>query len=225
MTYKPLIHNLLANPLSGEQIEERSFSCIDQLIPEHPFAPEQWQVVRRLIHTTADPELMKLVRFSPDAVDSGIAALREGRQIFCDSNMIRSGLSLARLRSLFSGYGPDSICCHLADPDVAEEAIQNGLPRSLFAMRKARQIADGGVLLFGNAPVALLELNRIIIEEGLRPALVIAMPVGFVHVIESKEELLKLGVPYIAVTGRRGGSPLAVAALHALCCIAVQQER
>lgn len=220
MTRIPLLHTLLAQPLSGEQIEERSFACIDQLTPEHGFLPDQWQVVRRLIHTTADPGLLDLVSFSPDALASGSAALRAGRPIFTDSNMIRSGLSLPRLRSVCSSYGPESVSCHVADADVAEEARQSGLPRSLFAMRKARAMVDGGILLFGNAPVALLELNRMIIEEGVRPALVVAMPVGFVHVVESKEELMELGVPFIAITGRRGGSPLAVATLHALCSIA-----
>jgi len=220
MTRTPLLHNLLAQPLSGEQIEERSFACIDQLTPEHGFLPDQWQVVRRLIHTTADLGLLDLVSFSPDALASGSAALRAGRPIFTDSNMIRSGLSLPRLRSVYPAYGPESISCHVADTDVAEEARQSGLLRSLFAMRKARAMADGGILLFGNAPVALLELNRMIIEEGVRPALVVAMPVGFVHVVESKEELMELGVPFIAITGRRGGSPLAVATLHAICSIA-----
>jgi precorrin isomerase len=225
MTRTPLLHNLLAQPLSGEQIEERSFACIDQLTPEHGFLPDQWQVVRRLIHTTADLGLLDLVSFSPDALESGSAALRAGRPIFTDSNMIRSGLSLPRLRSVCPAYGPESVSCHVADTYVAEEARQSGLPRSLFAMRKARAMADGGILLFGNAPVALLELNRMIIEEGVRPALVVAMPVGFVHVIESKEELMELGVPFIAITGRRGGSPLAVATLHALCSIANQHKR
>ncbi|ACD97354.1 precorrin-8X methylmutase [Trichlorobacter lovleyi] len=225
MPSSPLIHSLLAQPLSGEQIEERSFACIDQEAAEHSFLPDQWQVVRRLIHTTADFGLMELVRFSPDAIAAGTAALRNGKPIFVDSNMIRSGLSMARLRSVCPAYGPESISCHVADGDVAEEARRCGLPRSLFAMCKARAIADGGILLFGNAPVALLELNRMIIEEGVRPALVVAMPVGFVHVVESKDELMALGVPFIALSGRRGGSPLAVATLHALCTVTDQQAK
>ena len=224
MSITPLIQSLLASPLSGEQIEERSFACIDQEAPQHSFSPDQWQVVRRLIHTTADFSLMELIRFSPDALESGSAALRAGRPIFTDSNMIRSGLSQARLRAICPAYSPASISCHVADADIAEEARQSGLPRSLFAMRKACSMADGGILLFGNAPVALLELNRMIIEEGIRPALVVAMPVGFVHVVESKQELMELGVPFIALTGRRGGSPLAVAALHAVCSVASQKE-
>jgi hypothetical protein len=99
-------------------------------------------------------------------------------------------------------------------------ARQSRLPRSLFAIRKAKSILDGGLAVFGNSPIALLELNRLILEEQIRPALVIAMPVGFVHVVESKEELMSLDVPYIALSGRRGGSPLAVSVVHALCSIA-----
>jgi precorrin isomerase len=134
--------------------------------------------------------------------------------------MIRAGLSLSRLRRVFDGYGPDRIHCHVADPDVATQACVAGLPRSLFAVRKAASVLDGGIAVFGNAPVALLELNRMVLENGLRPALVIAMPVGFVHVMESKDELMRLDLAWIATVGRRGGSTLAVAALHALCELA-----
>ncbi|MGC7880269.1 precorrin-8X methylmutase, partial [Desulforudis sp. 1190] len=94
-----------------------------------------------------------------------------------------------------------------------------GLPRSLFAVRMARPILEGGIALVGNSPVALLELNRMIREGEVRPALVVAMPVGFVHVEESKRELMELDVPYICLAGRRGGSTLAVAALHALAML------
>ena len=87
-------------------------------------------------------------------------------------------------------------------------------------MRKAEGVLNGGIAVFGNAPVALMELNRLIMEEGVRPAVVIAMPVGFVHVVESKEELMSLGVPHITIKGRRGGSPLAVSTVHALCSLA-----
>jgi precorrin isomerase len=138
--------------------------------------------------------------------------------------MIRSGLSLARLRAVHPGYAASSISCYIADADVSAEAARTGLPRSLFAIRKARPMLAGGIIAFGNAPVALLELNRMIAEDGLRPALVLAIPVGFVHVIESKEELMSLGVPFVAIAGRRGGSTLAVAALHALCTLAAQKD-
>jgi precorrin isomerase len=217
ITSKALIRSLYENPMSGEQIEERSFQIIDREAPRHSFAPGQWEVVRRMIHATADFGLVQEVRFSQDAVDAGVAALRSGAPIYVDSNMIRSGLSLARLRQVCPEYGPDKILCHVSDEDIVRAARENGLPRSLFAVRKAQPMLHEAVAVFGNAPVALMELNRLIMEEGIKPALIIAMPVGFVHVVESKEELMSLNVPFIAIEGRRGGSPLAVSTVHALC--------
>ena len=217
---KPLIHDLLTNPLSGEQIEQRSLAIIDREAPPHAFTPEQWPVGRRMVHTTADFSLLDMVCFSPDAIDAACRALRAGALIYADSNMIRSGLSLARLQRVCPAYKAESILCHVADPDIADQARQAGLPRSLFAVRKAEKQLQGGIAVFGNAPVALLELNRLIQETGLRPALVIGMPVGFVHVVESKQELMAMNIPWITIEGRRGGSPLAVSVVHALCELA-----
>jgi precorrin isomerase len=210
--------------MSAEAIEERSFEIIDREAPSHRFSPEQWQVVRRMIHTTADFGLMEDVKFSDDLVDSAVGALRSGSLIFVDSNMIRSGLSMARLKEVCPKYGPGSVVCYVADDDVADRAREAGLPRSLFAVCKAAPLMNGAIAVFGNAPVALMELSRLIIEEAIRPALVVAAPVGFVHVTESKEELMSLNVPYLAVAGRRGGSPLAVSAIHALCALAIKRQ-
>lgn len=218
---RPLIRSFYSAPMSGEEIETESLRIIDEEAPAHSFTEGQWQVVRRMIHTTADFSLMGVTRFSPDAVQAGIEALRRGKPLYVDSNMIRSGLSMLRLRSVSQEYSPAAIACHVADGDVVEEARRTGLPRSLHAVRKARKILDGSIAVFGNAPIALLELNRLIWEEGIRPALVIGMPVGFVHVVESKDELMNAGVPFVTVTGRRGGSPLAVSAIHALCALAI----
>lgn len=215
-----LIRRFYSSPMTGEEIEFESLRIIDSEAPAHSFTPEQWQVAQRMIHTTADFALLESLRFSLDAITAATQALLKGRTIYVDSNMIRSGLSLSRLRTVCEDYDPGSIVCHVADDDVAEESRKTGLPRSLFAVRKAKTVLNGAIALFGNAPIALLELNRLVLEEGIRPALVIAMPVGFVHVVESKRELMSIGVPYIALNGRRGGSPLAVSALHALCTIA-----
>lgn len=219
------MYALYDKPMSGEAIETSSMATIDLEVQSHGFAADQWEVVRRMIHTTADFGLLESVRFSPDAIESGVTALRSGKTIFVDSNMIRSGLSLTRLRTVYPGYGPQHVLCHVADPDISVQARESGLPRSLFAVRKAGLALHGGVAVFGNAPVALMELNRLVMEEGVRPALVIGMPVGFVHVVESKEELMSLEVPYIVVAGRRGGSPLAVSAIHALCSLGIPEAK
>lgn len=221
-TTRPLIRALYDNPMSGQAIEDRSFEIIDREARTHCFSADQWQVVRRMLHTTADFGLIDGIRFSPDAIASAVKALRAGATIFVDSNMIRSGLSLPRLKGVCPKYTAESLVCHVADPDIVSAAKESGLPRSLFAVRKALPMLHGGIAAFGNAPVALMELNRLIVEDGIKPALVIGMPVGFVHVIESKEELMSLDVPYIAIEGRRGGSPLAVSTIHALCSLAVQ---
>lgn len=207
--------------MSGPDIEAKSFEVIDSET-HHDLPPDQWEIARRMIHTTGDIDLVQSVRFSPDSIQSGMEALRRGAPIYADSNMIRAGLSMARLRSVCAAYSTGSVKCHVADRDVADEAKANGLPRSLFAIRKARDILHGGIAVFGNAPVALLELNRMITEEGVRPALVVAMPVGFVHVVESKEEFMSRGVSYVALAGRRGGSALAVSVIHALCTLAAR---
>ena len=225
MTRKPRIHELLNSPQSGHDIEALSFATIDREAPPHRFSPAQWEIVRRMIHTTADFSIMEWVRFSNDAITAGIDALREGRPLFVDSNMIRAGLSLSRLQRACEHYERNSIHCHVADSDVAEAASREGLPRSILAVRKAGTLLDGAIAVFGNAPTALLELNRMIIEEGLRPALVIAAPVGFVHVRESKQELMELEVPHIALADRRGGSPIAVSMIHALCTLAAGQPQ
>jgi precorrin isomerase len=216
----PLIRAFYDSPMSGQEIEDRSFAIIDQEATGHLFSAEEWPVVRRMIHTVGDFGIMEDVRFSSEAITAARKALRQGTSIYCDSNMIRSGLSLARLRAVYSDYGPEKIICYVADEEVARVASEKGWPRSLLAVRKAQPLLNEAIVVFGNAPVALLELNRMILEEGLRPALVIAMPVGFVHVLESKEELMSLDVPFIALDGRRGGSPLAVSVIHALCALA-----
>jgi len=214
---RPLIYNLYDSPMSGEDIEQKSFELIEREIDSKAFPLANWEIIRRIIHTTADCGIVKDICFSPGAINAGIRALRSGASIYVDSNMIRSGISMARLRSVCPDYSAEKIHCHIADSDIAEAAKKDNLPRSLHAIRKATGILDGAIVAIGNAPVALLELNRMIIEGELKPALVIAMPVGFVHVVESKDELMSLPVEYIALRGRRGGSPLAVSVIHALC--------
>ena len=219
-----LIQQLMRETMSGHAIEAASMAAIDREAPAHGHDPRQWEVVRRMVHTTANFDFVSAARFSPDAISAGVAALRKTRPIYVDSNMIRAGLSLARLRAVSPGYGPDAIHCHVATEAVARTAREAGLPRSLFAVRHAREALEGGIAVFGNAPVGLMELNRLVLQEGVRPALVIGLPVGFVHVVESKEELRRIDVPQIRVQGRLGGSPVAVAVLHALCSLATRKE-
>ncbi len=225
MTKKARIHELLADSPVGEDIENSSFATIDREAAGHGFHPDQWEIVRRIIHTTGDVSIRESVRISDAAVDAGVAALLSGKPIYVDTNMIRSGLSIPRLRSVSGSYGRDDIYCHVSDKDVAGNAATLKLPRSVAAVRKAKPLfLEGGIAVFGNAPTGLLELSRMIIEEEVKPALVIGVPVGFVNVVESKAELIALDVPHIVLEGRRGGSPIAVAILHALCTVAAGRK-
>jgi precorrin-8X/cobalt-precorrin-8 methylmutase len=217
---RPRIHELFDDPMGAEAIERESFLRIDREAPRHGLAQDAWQIARRLIHTTADFGLLDELGFFRDAINYGVAALQRGAPIYADSNMIGAGLSRARLARCNTRYETGNIHVHVADPDVAELARQHALPRAIYALRKAKSQLNGAIVCFGNSPVGLLELNRMIVEEEIAPALVIAMPVGFVHVVESKEETMQLDIPQIVLRGRRGGSPLVVATLHALASLA-----
>jgi precorrin-8X/cobalt-precorrin-8 methylmutase len=203
----------------GRSIEDGSFAIIDAEAGPHEFAPAEWQVVRRVIHATADFEFKALMRFSPGAVAAGIAALRGGCPVLVDVKMISAGLNEERLDS----YGC-SIASHISDEDVIAEAKARNSTRAIEAMRKAHRLGrlDGAVVAIGNAPTALLEVVRLVREEAAKPALVIGVPVGFVSAAESKEAALSLPTPHIVARGRKGGSPIAVAIIHALLLLSAE---
>lgn len=200
------------------EIERRSFAIIDAEVGPHPYDHRQWPIVRRIIHTTADFDFAAISRFSPDAVTAGIAALRGGARILCDTNMVRAGVNKTRLAE-FGG----ELHCHVADPEIAREAKGAGVTRSLLAMR--RGVAEGcTVFLIGNAPTALFELLELAKAGAVRPALVVGVPVGFVGAAESKEALLASGLPFITCQGRKGGSAIAATILNALLLLAAEER-
>lgn len=212
---------LIDHPVSGDEIERLSFACIEREGVRGAMDDREWIVARRLIHTTGDPGLVRALRFAPNWYEAALDALRDREPIYCDASMARAGISKARLRRATGGE--PEILCEVGDPEVAALAAASGLPRSVWAVRKAAdRIGEGGIWVFGNAPTGLMELVRLHLEDGFCPSLVVAMPVGFVHVVESKEEFLGTGLPGIALAGRRGGSPLVVATIHALCSLLEQ---
>lgn len=219
-----LMNRILAAPLSGEQIERLSFDLIDAESVRGSFSPGEWTMVRRLVHTTGDPLLSRKVRFHGDWMVSGIAALRRKSLIYCDSAMVAAGISIERLRRVHPEYSREDVVVKVSDPEVARLSRITGLPRSFHAVGSCASWLDGAIALFGNAPVGLAELLRLHHEDGIRPGWIAAMPVGFVHVRESKEEFLRSELDGVAVAGLRGGSPLAVAALHALCTLAEEDR-
>ncbi len=203
----------------GRSIEDSSFAIIEQEAGQHNFTPEQWQVTRRVIHATADFEFKDLMRFHPQAISSGIQALKAGCNVIVDVKMISAGLNEDRL----GAYGC-KIASYISDEDVIAQAKTKNTTRAIEAMKKAHRLGhlDGAVIAIGNAPTALLETVRLVKEENARPALVIGVPVGFVSAAESKEAALSLETPYIVARGRKGGSPIAVAIIHALLLLSAQ---
>lgn len=202
--------------MNGIEVEQESFRQIEAEMPAHQFSEPEWRVVRRMIHTTADFSIAPDIKFGNDPIAAALQALKEGAPIFSDSNMIRSGLSVAKLQKLNATYTRESIHCYVADPEIAKIAKEQQITRSLAALEKARPVLDGGIVLIGNAPLALAGIIRMVNRGEIRPKLIIGMPVGFVHVVESKEMVMKTDIPYIVLQGRRGGSPLAVTALHGI---------
>jgi precorrin-8X/cobalt-precorrin-8 methylmutase len=156
---------------------------------------------------------------SPDAVAAGTRALRSGSGIVTDTNMALAGISKPRL----AAYAIPA-ACYVADAAVAQAAAAAGVTRSIMAMRRATVAAPNGIFVIGNAPTALFELLRQVREEGLKPSLIVGLPVGFVGAAESKEELLvtaaEYGIPFITNRGRKGGSNVAAAVVNALLILA-----
>jgi cobalt/nickel transport system ATP-binding protein/precorrin-8X/cobalt-precorrin-8 methylmutase len=217
-----MTHTILS--LSGEEIEKKSFEMIDREAGEHGFDALTWPVARRMVHASADFSILPFLKFRQDPVQRGIGALRRGASIVTDSTMLKSGLSVARLKRIHPAYGENNIFCNIADSAVSKQAADAHLPRSVFNMRSLKGKIAGGIVCIGNAPTALLEVCRLAREEGIRPALLIAMPVGFVNVEASKETALELSLPMIVMTGRRGGTPFVVAALNAIAVLALEQR-
>ena len=197
------------------QIERESMAIIERELRARGVAlPEETAaLVRRVIHTTADFDYAANLRITADAVHSAQAALRGG-VIVTDSNMALAGISKPALQKLGC-----TARCFMAEPFVAEAARERGCTRAVVSMDHAAALFPNAVYAVGNAPTALLRLSEHI-EKGLRPALVIGVPVGFVNVVESKERALAVceasGVPAVIALGRKGGSTVAAAICNAL---------
>ncbi|PVZ72266.1 precorrin-8X methylmutase [Pelagibaculum spongiae] len=206
----------------GRKIENNSFAIIDHEIDSlhggHTFDPQQWNVVRRAIHTSGDFEFAKLYQFSENATQAGIGALKNGAPIISDVTMITSGLSQQRL-SVYRNRAH----CFISDPQVIAKAKQTGETRAIWSMRHARDLGllDGAIVAIGNAPTALYEILRMAEAGEAKPALVIGIPVGFVKADTAKEALAHSSLEFITSHGRKGGSPLVVSSIHALLTEAV----
>ncbi len=202
--------------IKPSEIEQNSMRIIAEELAEQgiSLSSETEAVVKRVIHTTADFDYASNLTFTEGAVSKGIAALASGCGIVTDTNMAKAGISKPAL-----GKVGGAVHCYMADPNVAAAAKESGTTRAVMAMGYARTLHPNAVYAVGNAPTALLRLSELI-RDGFRPALIIGVPVGFVNVVESKEELLatckEFDVPAIVALGRKGGSNVAAAICNAL---------
>lgn len=197
-----------------EDIEKRSFEIIEEELGKkrERFCEKSLPIVKRVIHTTADFEYADLIEFQNNAIESGLNTLKKGCKIYCDTNMIVNGLSKLAMSKL--GVSAYSL---VSDERVIQEAKSRNVTRSIIGMEMAGKDENTEIFLIGNAPTALFQLKEMIEKNIIKkPKLVIGVPVGFVGASESKEEFKKIGVPYITINGRKGGSTVAVAILHGL---------
>ena len=193
-------------------IENRSMELIAPHLEGLGLDERATKVYSRLIHASGDVGYAPITRMHPEAIDCAIAALKSGAHIYTDVEMVRTGINKKKLAS-FGG----EVHCLIADPDIAARAKVEGITRSMIAMRQFGKDLNGSIVAIGNAPTALFEGLRLVREEGIRPACIVGIPVGFVGAAESKAELAENGlVPYITVEGTKGGSPIAAAAINAL---------
>jgi len=197
----------------GQSIEDASMQVIEREIGSHPYNKMEWPIVRRVIHSTADFDFARenAIIFHKDAIRSGMVALKSGCSLVVDVNGVAGLLNKQNSKN----FG-NNVVCKISDPEVLQQAQKENRTRSQMSMRIASSDIDGGIVVIGNAPTALLEVIQMIKENIVKPALVIGMPVGFISAAESKDELHKIDVPFITNKGRKGGSSSAAAIVNAL---------
>ena len=197
----------------GQSIEDESMQIIENEIGSHPYNEQEWPIVRRIIHSTADFDFARdnKIIFHDNAIKNGLEALENGSSIVVDVNGIIGLLNKQNPKD----FG-NNVVCNISEPSIMEAAKEAGKTRAQMSMRIAKEDMNGGIVVVGNAPTALLEVMEMIQEGITKPALVIGIPVGFVSAVESKEELAKMDIPFITNQGRKGGSSSAAAIVNAL---------
>lgn len=203
------------------EIEKKSFEIITEELGNRQFDKEFEPVIKRVIHTTADFDYADNLVFSEHSVRKMQEAIKNGASIVTDTNMAKAGIN----KKILSQYGGE-VYCFMGDSDVAISAKERQITRAAVSMEKAAGLCKDLIFVSGNAPTALMKIYELIQdhelyseEDELKHSTIkgiIAVPVGFVHVVEAKELILKTGVPYIVARGRKGGSNVAAAIVNAI---------
>jgi precorrin-8X/cobalt-precorrin-8 methylmutase len=197
---------------NGAEIYRQSFATIRAEVDLSRFSPGESQVAVRMIHSCGMVDLVDDIAFSPGAVLKARAALRAGAPILCDVQMVASGVTRRRLPA------DNEVLCMLSDPSVPNLAREIGNTRTAASVELWGNRLDGAVVAIGNAPTALFHLLELLRDNDIRPAAIIGIPVGFIGAAESKQALANndLGLEYVVVHGRRGGSAMTCGALNAI---------
>ncbi|WP_195926406.1 precorrin-8X methylmutase [Sarcina ventriculi] len=198
-------------------IEKRSFEIIGEEMGNHDFSDRELNVVKRVIHTTADFEYKDLIRIDEQSIDKALSLLKKGCKIYTDTEMIKSGINKKALEKLG---------CEIVNYVSTEEAFRIAKEKNITRSMAAIEIAmNEGIefFVFGNAPTALYRLIELYREGKAKPKFVIGAPIGFVGASESKEELLKTDLDNITIRGRKGGSTVSVAIVNALMYMVVDR--
>jgi precorrin-8X/cobalt-precorrin-8 methylmutase len=202
--------------MTPDDILQESFRIIEREVGPHAFSAEEWPVVRRMIHASGDVELARAVQFQNRAVQAGIDAIRKQTPLVTDVTMAAAGINKPALDRWNL-----AVHCFLNDAEISNQALEQRTTRSRAAMTKALAKFPEAITIVGNAPTALVAVCEAVQNKQARPRLLLAMPVGFVGVLESKAQAMRLDIPLIVVQGRKGGSALAAAAVNALLLDAV----
>lgn len=202
-------------PPGQHPIEKESFRIITEELGEADFTELELQVVKRVIHTTADFDFKNVLKVSPGAIAAGVRAIVEGKNIITDVRMVEAGIMKYRT----APFGA-RVMCFSTNAAIEKLSKDEGITKSAAAMRVAAPFMDNGIVAIGNAPTALNELLRLVKSGMAKPALVIGVPVGFVGAIEAKEKLYASDMEFITALGRKGGSTVAVAIVNAIAIIA-----
>jgi len=195
------------------EIYRESFAAIAREVDLSRFPESLHKIVLRLVHAIAMPEIVDELAWEGDVAGAATAALDNGAPIIVDAHMVMAGIMKDRLP-----VGSE-VKCALRDESVPELAQTLETTRSAAAVELWRPYLDGALISIGNAPTALFHLIDMLEDPDCpRPAAIFAFPVGFIGAAESKAYLIekKLGVPYITLQGRKGGSALAAAAVNAV---------
>ncbi len=197
---------------AGDRIWEKSKAIVEDIVSKYSgsLSEHERRVVERVVFATADPSFLNLLVFKHLSVEKGIQCIKDGKTIITDIEMVKAGIN-KRYR--------EKVKCFVNAPKTTEIAEKGNVTRTAAGIRLAKELIHDNIVVIGNSPSACLELFALI-EQGIKPAIIVATPVGFVNAAEVKEKILSFGVPCVVVKGVRGGTPSAVAIVNEMIEIA-----